>query len=80
VSACEAIPDETCCCGLLKDDDETKKTLVKQLNGDWAKETNEKLAPYDTKVDVFLWHWSNISGKSESRVILIRFHDTTKSS
>jgi hypothetical protein len=29
---------------------------------------------------LFLWHWSNISGKSESKVILIRFHDTTKSS
>jgi len=79
VSACEAIPPETCLCGMVTDEENTKKNLVKELNTSWAKEASEKLAPYNTKVDIFLWHWSNISGKSESRVILIRFHDTTKS-
>lgn len=78
VSACNAIPPETCLCGMISDDEETKKTLVKELNKSWVKEANEKLASF--KVDVFLWHWTNLSGKSESRVILIRFHDTTKSS
>lgn len=79
VSACDGIPKETCFCGMVADDEETKKTLVKELNKSWVKEANEKLASYNTKVDVFLWVWHNISGKSESRVILIRFHDTTKS-
>lgn len=80
ISACNDIGKETCFCGLVTDEEETKKTLVKELNKTWAKEANEKLASFDTKVDLFLWHWSNISGKSESKVILIRFHDTTKSS
>lgn len=77
VSACESIPPETCFCGLIPDEEETKKKLVKELNKAWAKDTNEKLAMYNIKVDVFLWIWHNISGKSESRVILIRFHDTS---
>mmetsp|Transcript_16723 Transcript_16723/g.30283 ORF Transcript_16723/g.30283 Transcript_16723/m.30283 type:complete len:160 (+) Transcript_16723:144-623(+) len=80
ISACNDIGKETCFCGLVTDGEGTKKTLVKELNKTWAKEANEKLASFDTKVDLFIWHWSNISGKSQSKVILIRFHDTTKSS
>ena len=79
VAACEAIPPETCFCGLIADEEETKKTLVRELNKSWAEDTNKKLAPYNIKLDVFLWVWHNISGKSESRVILIRFHDITQS-
>lgn len=32
VSACDGIPKETCFCGMVADDEETKKTLVKELN------------------------------------------------
>jgi hypothetical protein len=26
---------------------------------------------------VFLWQWSNVSGKSETNILLIRFFDAT---
>jgi hypothetical protein len=78
VSACDCAPKEYGCCGLVPDLEETKKSLVTYLNKTWVKHANEQLESSNNKVDVFLWVWHNISGKSETRIILIRFHDTTK--
>ena len=75
ISACDSVPKDTCCCGLVPDPDSTKKDLVAHCNKTWVKSANEKLAPYNIKVDTYLWEWSNISGKSESVIILIRFFD-----
>ena len=75
VSAADSIPVETCCCGLCTDDVETLNSLIPQLNDGWCKHVNEKLLKdKHFTVDCFLWHWSNISGSSEQRVLLIRFH------
>jgi hypothetical protein len=44
ITALETLPIETCCCGLFRDHEETKKELVKLLNDKWAKHANKKLA------------------------------------
>jgi hypothetical protein len=43
ITALEALPQETCCCGFFRDEEETKKELVKLLNDKWAKHANKKL-------------------------------------
>lgn len=78
LSACDSAPKEYCCCGLVPDLAETKKSLVECLNKTWVKHANEQLEYSNIKVDAFLWIWHNLSGESETQIILIRFHDTTK--
>jgi hypothetical protein len=43
VAAIESAPVETCCCGFVRDDERTKKEVVKQLNKNWVKRANKKL-------------------------------------
>jgi hypothetical protein len=75
IKAVEAFPVETCCCGIIPDTTATIKSLVPHLNKTWVHEANEKMEPNGFKVDCFLWFWHNISGQSETYVLLIRFHD-----
>lgn len=44
ITALETLPVETCCCGFFRDNEETKKELVKLLNDKWAKNANKKLS------------------------------------
>lgn len=46
IAALENLPVETCCCGFIKDDDSTKKQLVKLLNDHWVKKASKKMQPY----------------------------------
>lgn len=79
VAACERLPMEMCCCGLLSDQDGTKRRFVMLLNEGWCKRANKKLNKRKAglKVDCFLWNWQNASGKSESNILLIRFIQTS---
>uniref|UniRef100_A0A7S1ULT0 Uncharacterized protein n=1 Tax=Grammatophora oceanica TaxID=210454 RepID=A0A7S1ULT0_9STRA len=80
VQACEGVPVETTCCGLITDDAETLNKLLPHLNEHWAPKVNEILKDDNFKIDAYLWHWSNISGASEQRVLLIRFYDVSRAS
>jgi hypothetical protein len=66
-----------CCCGLIPDDDATIKDLIPVLNGGWIKNVNKRLSDGNAgfKLDVFLWQWHNVSGKSETNILLIRFFE-----
>ena len=77
IKACEKLPAEECCCGFMNDHDATKRRFVKLLNEEWCKQVNKKLLKNNrgVKVDVFLWHWQNASGKSETNIIMIRFFE-----
>lgn len=44
ISAVDNLPVETCCCGLLQDQEETKKEFVHLLNDKWVKKANKKLS------------------------------------
>eukprot|EP00529_Nitzschia_sp_RCC80_P026915 CAMPEP_0113464668 /NCGR_PEP_ID=MMETSP0014_2-20120614/13322_1 /TAXON_ID=2857 /ORGANISM="Nitzschia sp." /LENGTH=281 /DNA_ID=CAMNT_0000356761 /DNA_START=93 /DNA_END=938 /DNA_ORIENTATION=- /assembly_acc=CAM_ASM_000159 len=71
----EELQTELCCCGFLEDPEATKKQYVKQLNDGWMKTcANKKLGTRGFKADAFLWTWQNASGKSETNIVLIRFH------
>lgn len=75
IRACENVPIETCCCGLLSDDDSTMKVLVPAVNNGWIKATNIKLAQsgHTFAIDTFIWTWHNATGKSETNILLVRF-------
>jgi hypothetical protein len=73
VRACEDLPAEVCCCGLLRDEDASVKQYVTLLNEGWIKSANKQLGPRGIKIDAFLWNWQNASGKAETNIILIRF-------
>jgi len=79
IKAVEQIPKETCCCGLLNDDDSTIKALAPALNKGWIKHINKKLHAKQKgfKLDAFVWQWHNATGKSETNILLIRFFKTT---
>ena len=81
IKACEKLPAEMCCCGFMNDDDATKRQFVELLNEGWCKQVNKKLQKSNrgVKVDVFLWHWQNASGKSETNIIMIRFFELSTS-
>lgn len=75
IKAFESIPPETTCCGMVVQQDGTIKHNAHLLNKGWAKSTNEKiLAKSGFKISIYVWHWSNISGKAETIIPLIRFH------
>ena len=75
IEACEELPKEYCCCGLMISNDETVKESVKTLNGGWCPKVNERLLERGFKIDCFLWHWPNPSGKAETNILLIRFFE-----
>eukprot|EP00429_Kryptoperidinium_foliaceum_P056043 CAMPEP_0176088108 /NCGR_PEP_ID=MMETSP0120_2-20121206/44115_1 /TAXON_ID=160619 /ORGANISM="Kryptoperidinium foliaceum, Strain CCMP 1326" /LENGTH=268 /DNA_ID=CAMNT_0017421963 /DNA_START=6 /DNA_END=812 /DNA_ORIENTATION=- len=77
IKACERLPAEKCCCGLVQDDDATKRRFVELLNEGWCKKANKKLqkANAGVKIDTFLWNWQNASGKAETNIMLIRFFE-----
>ncbi len=79
IEAAEGFPVETSCCGLIADDARTIRKLVPHLNKTWVVEANKLLHPKGFKVDCYVWHWSHISGQSESYLLLIRFHVLTSS-
>jgi hypothetical protein len=77
VTACEGIPKSTCCCGLIPDDDSTMEEVARVLTRGWIKSVNKRLAKREEnfKIDIFVWHWSNATGKAETKIMLIRFLD-----
>lgn len=79
IEACEGIPQDTYCCGLVNDQDRTIKKMVPMLNEGWTTSLNEKLADKGCRISCFVWSWNNPSGKAETVVLLIRFHSLTKS-
>lgn len=80
VKACENIPQKTCCCGLIPDDDGTIKEVSQVLNRGWVKSVNKRLLSReeDFKIDIFVWNWHNATGKAETNILLIRFLERTK--
>jgi hypothetical protein len=75
IQACDNLPKESCCCGLLTDDDMTIKEWIPMLNETWVKSTNKKLMERAFKIECFLWNWQNASGKTETNIFLIRFYE-----
>jgi hypothetical protein len=75
LKACKNVPIETACCGLIQDDDERIRNLVPYLNQHWAPVANEKLEKHGVSINAFLWHWTNVQGKAETIILLIRFVD-----
>jgi hypothetical protein len=77
IRACENVPKETCCCGLVPDDDSTMKSMIPALNKGWMKAVNERLSKdgKDFHLDSFVWNWHNAVGKSETNVLMIRFYE-----
>ena len=75
IKACEIIPPETCCCGWIPDDDNTKKAIVKNLNRGFLLHLNTKLKEDGLKLDAYEWSWDNPTGKSKTIIVLIRFFE-----
>jgi hypothetical protein len=73
IQACESLPAEMCCCGIMRDNETTIKEFVPLLNDSWCKVATKKLMKRGIKVDAFLWNWQNASGKAETNILLIRF-------
>ena len=44
IDAVDNLPIAMCCCGFMKDDEETKKAFVPLLNSKWVAKANKKLA------------------------------------
>ena len=78
IEAAESIPPETTCCGLIREDNATVKKLVPLLNEGWVNGINEKIKDRGYKISCFVWSWSNATGKTDSVVLMIRFHSLTK--
>lgn len=78
IEAAEGVPVVTCCFGIIQNDQKTIKQMVPHLNETWVKEANSKLEEKGFKLDCYIWTWSNISGASESTVLMIRFFQLTK--
>lgn len=79
ITAFESIPPTTSCCGLITMQDQTIKHIVPLLNKGWVKSVNEKVHDSGFKISIFVWKWSNISGKAETVIPLIRFHSLSGS-
>lgn len=75
VKAFESIPPETTCCGLCTEQDKTIKQNAILLKKGWVKSTNENILKKEGfRISFFVWCWTNISGKSETVIPMIRFH------
>lgn len=75
IEAAQGVPTVTCCCGMIQDDDSTKKSIVDCLQNGWLKQINARLLREDKPffMDVFLWNWHNATGKAETNILMIRF-------
>jgi hypothetical protein len=52
IDACDDLPAESCCCGLIHDEDASIKGYVKLLNEKWVKNiANKKLQPRGFKIE-----------------------------
>jgi hypothetical protein len=79
IKAYESIPPQTTCCGLITKVDETIKENTPLLNNGWVKTTNENILEEEGfRISIFVWSWTNISGKSETVIPMIRFHRLSK--
>mmetsp|Transcript_16469 Transcript_16469/g.33849 ORF Transcript_16469/g.33849 Transcript_16469/m.33849 type:complete len:169 (-) Transcript_16469:2585-3091(-) len=78
IKAFEDIPPQTTCCGVMTEQDKTVKQNVALLNKGWVKATNERLERHDFKISLFVWSWTNVLGKSETVIPMIRFHNLTE--
>ncbi|KAG7357807.1 hypothetical protein IV203_014394 [Nitzschia inconspicua] len=75
VKAFEGLSVETKCCGLITDMDSTIKHHVPILNHGWAKQVNDELLSKEGyRISLFVWSWSNPTGKAETVIPMIRFH------
>jgi hypothetical protein len=82
VAACAGTAQvHTCCFGLLSNDDAVIRELVPDLNRGWVRATNRRLhrLGHAFTIDCFVWNWQNALGKSETNILLIRFHKTVPS-
>jgi hypothetical protein len=78
MEACSSVPPETCCCGIIPQDDETMRAIQKSLKKGWIHSTNQRLHHENKhfKLDPYIWMWHNVSGKFETNVLLLRFLST----
>ena len=76
VAAASSMSVETSCCGLVPNNDKTLLKLVPHLNRVWVPKVNEQLVAHNAPMtlDVYVWSWHNAMGKSETNILLIRFH------
>ena len=77
VAAATSMSVETSCCGLVTDDDKTLHKLVPHLTRVWIPKVNEQLlaaSSSNIRLDLYVWSWHNAMGKSETNILLIRFH------
>ena len=77
MKACADAPKVTCCCGYLLRDDDTIKEMVPALNEGWVRSINQRLLRENMgfKIDCYVWNWHNATGKAETNILLIRFHE-----
>jgi hypothetical protein len=82
IKACEGIPLEVCCCGLMTHTDNTIKSMASLLNEGWMTKTNERLLKEgkEFQMDAFIWSCNNATGKAETLILLIRFFDISAES
>jgi hypothetical protein len=75
IQAFEALPVQSKCCGLIEDMDGTIQHHVPLLNHGWVKQVNdEKFSKEGYRMSMFVWSWSNPTGKSQTVIPMIRFH------
>jgi hypothetical protein len=76
IRAFESIAPATKCCGLITDYDSTVKQNVPVMNKKWSKAVSDKPEWKDKNysIDLFVWRWSNPTGKAETVILMIRFH------
>jgi hypothetical protein len=75
IHAFEEITPRTRCCGMVTDYDATVQHNVLKLNKGWAKSVSDKyFVEEGYKMDLFVWKWANPTGKSETVILMIRFH------
>lgn len=80
IKAFESIPPVTTCCGKVTCQDETIKNNAKLLNKGWVKATNKKVFKHGFRLSIFVWRWSNVAGKAETVIPMIRFHTLSEQS
>eukprot|EP00527_Entomoneis_sp_CCMP2396_P000947 CAMPEP_0198141634 /NCGR_PEP_ID=MMETSP1443-20131203/4612_1 /TAXON_ID=186043 /ORGANISM="Entomoneis sp., Strain CCMP2396" /LENGTH=185 /DNA_ID=CAMNT_0043804441 /DNA_START=322 /DNA_END=879 /DNA_ORIENTATION=- len=82
LKACNNVPLASFCCGMLPDQDQWIKNIVKSLNKGWIKAINQKLKSErrDVYLDVYLWSWHNATGKSTTSILLVRFFESQRKS
>jgi hypothetical protein len=75
IDAWENLAPQTRCCGYVTDYDNTVKKNVPTLNNTWVRKINEeKFAKEGYRISLFVWRWSNATGKAETVIPMIRFH------